>query len=70
MLERGDGERNARDALAAAAAAANEERLRWLATYQGLAARRMEAQQAQLAPLLVAAKQGAVELQAAEEVQV
>jgi hypothetical protein len=69
LLERRDGERNACDDAGADAAAASEERLRWLSTYQSLAAARMAAQQGALAPLMVAAKQSAAELRATEELQ-
>ena len=69
-LQRMQAERDARDVQTSETAAANEERLTWLSTYQKLAQMRMEAQQAQLAPLMIAAKQGRAELQEAEELQV
>lgn len=69
-LERLQTERDARDALDAEARGAAEQRLTWLFSYQSVAKARMEAQQAQLAPLMVAAKQSAAELHEAQALQV
>jgi hypothetical protein len=70
MLVRCGKERDERDVVVAEVHSANEERLRWLSTYQSLAQMRMLTQQEQLAPLMIAAKQSQAELVEAEELQV
>jgi hypothetical protein len=69
-LERLEKERNDRDVQELEIRNAANQRLGWLSSYQSVSKVRMEAQQEQLAPLLVAAKQSKAELQEAEELQV
>jgi hypothetical protein len=69
-LERMEKERNDRDVQELEIRNVANQRLGWLSSYQSVAKVRMEAQQEQLAPLLVAAKQSKAELQEAEELQV
>jgi hypothetical protein len=69
-LERLEKERNNRDAVEHELRKVANQRLGWLSSYQSVAKVRMESQQEQLAPLLVAAKQSKAELQEAEELQV